>query len=308
MTVLSADRVHFQYGSGRGINGVSLCIERGACLGLLGQNGSGKTTLTRLVLGLLRPQAGSLHLFGEPPGGRRPSLLRRLGVVLDTDVHWDNLSGFQNALFVARSYGLGPQQAEQQLIRLFRMAQLEEQAHDPVATYSLGMRRKLSLVEALSHGPDLLVLDEPTAGLDPAFMCTLTDVIRQRCSAGRSTWVGGNDPEWLAGVASQVVFLQAGEIIAQGTVAQLTAALEPLLEAEITLEHFAPVGRPPMAWVRSVSQQGNEITILMERDHAQIPDLLGWLAAQGAVARAFRLRGCTLRDAFLLRTGAAGDL
>src|SRR5256714_7898418 len=153
------------YTGGKGVFDISLTLAPGEVLGLMGPNGSGKSTLLRMLATASSPTAGQVSWFGNSRA-RDPSIRRRLGVMLDQPAHFEQLSGYQNAWFFARQYGLAEQLCRQRLGELFQCSDLWEARHQRVADYSLGMKRKLHLVEALVHRPSMLLLDEPSLALD----------------------------------------------------------------------------------------------------------------------------------------------
>jgi ABC-2 type transport system ATP-binding protein len=281
--------------NGRGVRGVTLAVAAGECYALLGRNGSGKSTLTRLLLGLERPTGGSLRVPG----------LSRTGAALETSAHWDALTGRANAWFVARAYGLPADTIARRLEALFELADLTGQADEPVGAYSFGMRRKLAIVEALCHEPDLLVLDEPSAGVDAHFQVALADVVRRRCAEGLTTWIAGNDPDWTAAVATRVAFMDEGGILTEGTVEELVDEVSPLREACVTLIAPVPVPAPDFPGLRSFEQDGQVLTALLERDPALVARLVEWAVRHGGEVQSAEVRRPTLRDAFLAATGKA---
>ena len=303
MPVIEALDLIYEYNPGRGVCGLSMSVGRGECYAILGRNGSGKSTLTRLILGLERRQSGRLNVLGRPVKGRSRQMLEKVGAVLDTSPHWENLSGFQNVFFAASSYGMSRRQAEVRVKELLDRSGLKDQAHEPVGTYSFGMRRKLSLIQAFVSDPELMVLDEPTAGVDAHFMAAMTEMIRARCETGKTTFITSNDPEWLAGTVSQVAFMEAGQIIEQGTVDELVARVSTLTEVRISLEDYFRLPDPPMAGIRSFTQTGNVATVFMDKDPLLFPRLIEWISQEGRKIRAIETLGNSLREVFLLRTG-----
>ncbi len=165
LDVLVADHVTRRHANGRGVSDVSLEVAAGEIVGLLGDNGAGKTTLLRVLATLDPPDSGRVRWFGIEDR-RRPDVRARIGVSLDTPVHYASLTGWQNASYFAALYGVPRGLRERRLAELFRWAGIEGARDLRVREYSLGMRRRLTLVEALAHAPQLLVLDEPTLALD----------------------------------------------------------------------------------------------------------------------------------------------
>jgi len=305
-----------EYAPGRGVAGLDLRVPAGECFGVLGRNGSGKSTLARLLLGLERPDAGELEVLGRRlqrrPGG--PGLGQRSGLgsarrqtaaVLDQCAHWEALSAWDNACFTASCYGVPPASIARRLDELFHLAGLEGRSRDPVRTYSFGMRRKLALVQALSVRPALLVLDEPTIGLDPQFQLALSESIQARTRAGLTTWISGNCPEWLEGVAGRVAFLEEGKVAACGTVQALIAEVRVEQELRLTLQSPRRLQAPGIRGVKAFHQQGARVSVIMENDPLLIPRLLEHIARQGSQLAALEVRPCGLKEAFLLKTGKA---
>ena len=293
-----------QFAPGQGVCGVTLGVSAGTCLAVLGRNGSGKSTLTRLLLGIERADAGQVRVLGGPPPWGNPRSLRRLGVALDHAPHWDGLSGWCNGQFFLRAQGGGRGRgAEERLSWWFEQAGLAAQAHQPVRTYSLGMRRKLALVQALVHDPELLVLDEPTAGVDAHFEAVLAEAIRRRGSRGRSTWVAGNDPEWIGTLDGQVALLDAGRVVAGGTVAELVAESCPWRKVSIRLARPLSAGLEVPPGVRVLDGEGTCLEALLGEAPALLADLLASLAKRGGEVVSLEVRGASLREVLLLHTG-----
>jgi ABC-2 type transport system ATP-binding protein len=296
-----AENIVRRYGRGRGIEGLSLSVPTGQCLGVLGANGSGKTTLTRLVAGLERVQQGSLWVLGGPacPGPR--ALRRRCGVALEAPAHWEQLSGRQNLWFFARQYGLAGPRLAQRVADLLAEADLGAQADDPVATYSFGMRRKLGILEALVHDPDLLILDEPSAGTDAAFLDRLVQWIRQRCERGATTWIADNDAHWLSRAATHAVLLREGRIVAEGNVSELMVSVQARNRIEILLEQPDFRAVPDLRGIEAFRCEGHRITAQIHGHNGMPVQLLQWIGTHGGCVRSMEIRSVTLGDALAQR-------
>ncbi len=307
MPVIEAHNIVCQFAPGRGVCGVSLSIEPGQCYILLGRNGSGKTTFTKLLLGLSKCDSGKLTVLGCDLSAGTREHLTRCGVASDSAVHWDNLTGRANAYFVARSYGLSDQQITHRLDGLLAEADLLAQADEPVATYSFGMRRKLSIIQAVLHEPELLILDEPTAGLDAHFTANLAGMIAARSEKNLTTWLAGNDPDFAADVASHVAFMDAGKIITEGTPAQLIADLSDSQEVSIELQGKTALPRPDLPGLVSFVQDGEQLVSLLENDAHLVGKLIHWITDVGGRIHTVDVRRPRLRDAFITATGRRID-
>ncbi|MDQ6748078.1 MAG: ABC transporter ATP-binding protein [Candidatus Dormibacteraeota bacterium] len=200
------------YRSRRGCFEVDLVVEAGEVLGLMGVNGSGKSTVLSVLSTAERATAGEVRWFGGAarPG---PGLRRRLGVMGDAPVHFDDLTGEQNAYFFARQYGLAPDLAADRLEDLLRWSGLHQSRDLRVAEYSLGMRRRLSIIEALVHGPDLVLMDEPTLGLDHLGAADLAARLREEAARGAALVLSTNDAALAERVCDRVLFLHAGRVV-----------------------------------------------------------------------------------------------
>src|SRR3712207_455861 len=157
---------HLYKGSGRGVTGVSLAVDSGEILGLLGPNGSGKSTLLRILSTAVIPDSGTFRVGGADGVKERRRVRAKTGLMVDRPTHYGDLSGWANAFFFARAYGMEEEKATGALAELFDYFDLAEYRDDKVKTYSYGMGKKLALIEAVAHGPELLLLDEPSPGLD----------------------------------------------------------------------------------------------------------------------------------------------
>jgi ABC-type multidrug transport system ATPase subunit len=303
MDPIIAQDVTRLYRNGRGVGQVSISVEAGCCFGVLGSNGSGKTTLTRLVAGLDRIDSGRMLVLGENAFGR-PSHVRRLcGVSLDAPAHWDTLSGRQNLWFFARQFGLNGSVLSRRVDSLLEQAQLSKQADQPVAEYSFGMRRKLSVIEAIVHDPDLLILDEPSAGADVTFLDRLVQWIHDRRGQGKTTWIADNDADWLSRAATDVVLLCDGRIKAEGKVADLTDSVSARSRVDIQLEESGFDAKPSIDGIAAFCCQEDRITADID-DSCELPvKLLHWITSSGGRVRSMEISSITLYEALLGRAG-----
>jgi len=205
------------FGTLRAVDGVDLALPPGRIYGLLGPNGSGKTTLIRLLVGLARPTAGQALILGEAMPSR--SMLARIGYMTQADGVYPELSVWENIRFFAALYGLTERT---RIVRALELVELEGRLDTPVLQLSGGMRRRLSLGCALVHEPPLLVLDEPTVGIDPALRAEFWAHFRQLVAGGRTILVSSHVMDE-ADRCDELLFIRAGRVIAQGSGAEIRA-------------------------------------------------------------------------------------
>jgi ABC-2 type transport system ATP-binding protein len=306
MNAVEAVELVREFMPGRGVCGVTFSVDQGECFAVLGRNGSGKSTIARLILGLESPHSGTLSVLGcDKKGGAPRSCLSRIGAALDASIHWEDLSGRQNAYFAARMHGMGRDHAERRVRDLFELADLGDRASEPVRSYSYGMRRKLSLIQALCHDPDLLVLDEPTIGVDAHFLMILAELVRSRSGSGLSTWISGNDADWIGSVAHRAAFLDYGKIAVMGTVEELVKEVSDFQVVVTRLSKSMNIPRPETRGIRSFEQSGETIRAVLEPEPMLVPEVMQWIVTHGGEIGSVEVRKSTLKDVFLLKTGRA---
>jgi ABC-2 type transport system ATP-binding protein len=199
-----------RFGGFVAVDSVDLDVHPGEVLGLLGANGAGKTTLIRMLLGLLRPSAGEVRLFGEPPSRRTR---RRLGYVPQSLGLYDDLSPNENLAFARSAFG-GDATAPDRDLALGTLADV------PVGQLPLGVQRRVAFAQALAHRPDLLVLDEPTSGVDPLARTRLWETVRDAADRGAAVLVTTHQMEE-AQECDRLVVMAAGRVMARGRVADI---------------------------------------------------------------------------------------
>lgn len=202
------------------VNQLNLCVSAGSIYGFLGPNGAGKTTTIRMLLGLIRPSAGRVEIFGEPLEQNYRGLLARIGTLVETPSYYPHLTGKENVRLIAGLRRLDNQEVQ----RVLRIVDLEKDANRLVKQYSLGMRQRLGLAIGLLGSPRLLVLDEPTNGLDPAGIQEVRALIRQMpIEHGITVFVSSHLLNEVEQIASHIAIINAGRLLFQGAAQDLRA-------------------------------------------------------------------------------------
>ncbi len=201
--------------SGRGVSDVSLSVAPGEVFGLMGPNGSGKSTLLRVLSTAIAPDKGGFSVGGVDGLAGKRKVRARLGLMVDRPTHYDDLTGMANAYFFARAYGMDEGKAEGVLAELFDYFDLAEYAEDKVKTYSYGMGKKLALIEALAHGPEVLLLDEPSLGLDYTSQLAYQRRIRNLAEGGVAVLLASNQVDEVESLCDRAALLHRGKLVAR---------------------------------------------------------------------------------------------
>jgi ABC-2 type transport system ATP-binding protein len=211
------------YGRGGGgrfaLDGLDLVVPSGGVFGVLGRNGAGKTTALRCLLGLVRPTSGVCRVLGVDSSSDLHRVIRRIGALIETPGLAPSLTGRRNLALLARLDRIGAAGVE----RALRAAGLAERADDPVATYSLGMRQRLGIAAALLRDPEVVVLDEPANGLDPAGIAEIRRLLVSLAAEGRTVIVSSHLLDEAEKMCDRVAVIDAGRCVAVGPIADLLA-------------------------------------------------------------------------------------
>jgi ABC-2 type transport system ATP-binding protein len=216
-----------RFGERTAVDRVELRVPRGSAFGYLGPNGAGKTTLIRMLLGLTRPSAGTMRLLGRPVPTERAAALARVGAIVEEPHFLNYLSGGENLRVVAAAREPA---AQGRIDAVLARVGLGARAGDRVATYSQGMRQRLGVARALLADPELLILDEPMNGLDPAGIQEMREMIRALVAEGRTVLLSSHLLDEVEKVCDQVAIVDRGHVVAQGPIAELAGGGTPTVE------------------------------------------------------------------------------
>lgn len=215
--VIEADRLVKHFGATEAVRGVSFAIRPGTCMGLLGPNGAGKTTTMRMIMGLTRPTGGAIRAFGEPAAALRRATRARIGLVPQDDNLDPDLSVVRNLELYGRYYGLEPGRITRRIGELLAFMQLESKAEARVNQLSGGMKRRLTIARALIADPDLVILDEPTTGLDPQARVLIWRQLQALKRSGKTLLLTTHYMDEAERLCDSIILVDHGRILAEDT-------------------------------------------------------------------------------------------
>ena len=286
-----------RYGRLSAVQDLVLEVQRGRVYGFLGPNGAGKTTTIAMVLGLIAPTDGHVEMFGMDTREHLSQALHRTGAILEGQAYYPLLSARDNLRVWAAVSG---NVAAKRIDDVLALVGLAERSNDKVNTYSQGMKQRLGLATALLHDPELLVMDEPTNGLDPAGIREFRDLIRQLAAAGKTVFVSSHLLGEVELMCDDVGIVKNGRLITQGPVAELLRQGEAL-ELQVTDPVRAVEVLQAIDWVRGVTSGDGRLVVEAPRDRAA--ELSKALADQQIYLSELRPREGSLEDFFLEVTG-----
>jgi ABC-2 type transport system ATP-binding protein len=273
---------------------VNFKVRQGEVFGFLGPNGAGKTTTIAMLLGLVRPTQGSAEVLGYDIRHNLNVALHRVGAIIETPAFYPYLSGIDNLRIFARIIG---GDAENYIPVLLNQVGLIGRGRDKVGTYSMGMRQRLGLASALLGNPELLILDEPTNGLDPAGMQEMRVLIRSLVDeGGKTVFLSSHLLHEVEQVCDRVLILNKGRIIAQGEVAVLLDQTHGI-EIRIDGAHQAAEILSRIEWVTAADSDGEWVRVKTPPERA--PELLAALAVHDLYPLEVRPMALTLESLFL---------
>ena len=266
-----------RYGATVALDGLDLSVARGEVFGLLGPNGAGKSTTMGILTGTVLADEGAVSVAGGSP--TEPSVRRRIGLAPQALALYPLLTGRENVAFFARMYGLEGRALEARCDAVLRFVQLEDRQHDRARGYSGGMQRRLNLAAALVHEPELVLLDEPTAGVDPQSRHAIHELVKALRNEGRTVVYTTHYMEEAAALCDRIAIVDHGRVLALGTLDELVAT------------------------------HGGDATLVVRRGSSELREAarealarLNQIAAEGVIDE-FRLERPTLEQVFLNLTG-----
>jgi len=287
------------FGKRRAVEALDLAIPTGAVFGFLGPNGAGKTTTIRMLLGLIRPTSGGGKILGHDIQRERAAIIPRVGAIVESPAFYPYLSGRDNLVVLARTSG---QLDPQRITEMLDLVDLQSRAGDKVKTYSLGMKQRLAIAGALLNRPDIIFLDEPTNGLDPAGTVEVRQLIQRLGETGHTIFLSSHLLHEVEQVCSDVAIINQGRMVVQGRVAELTRQQTALLIEAEPMPLVQAVAERLGAEPKTVGVRTTQVELPLER----APELTAALVKAGAQIFQLTQQRSSLEQRFLELTATSG--
>jgi ABC-2 type transport system ATP-binding protein len=302
--VLRTEKLSKRYGQRLAVDHLNLEVRRGEIMGFLGPNGAGKTTSIRMMLGLIAPTDGRVQIFGADVAHQRAAILPRVGALIEQPALYSYMSGHDNLRAVAAVLGGVP---EERIDTVLHQVGLGVRQKDRVSTYSLGMKQRLGVAIALLNDPDLLILDEPANGLDPAGIVEMRDLMRRLAADGKTVFISSHVLHEVQQLCTRVAIINLGRLVTETTIEDLVKGQgEFAVQVERADDALAAVRSQTWGRGARLDDAGQLVT--------QSPDgrgrtLVSFLVSAGFVPDALQPATRDLEQVFLSLTGnGTGDI
>ena len=300
--VLQTKGLSKTFGRIEAVKNLNLELRRGEVFGFLGPNGAGKSTTVGMILGLIAPTAGSIELFGVKQDGHRWPALRRIGAIVEEPAFYPYLSGWDNLAVLAKSIGDIP---KSKVTEVLERVGLLDRAKDQYGHYSMGMKQRLGIASTLLRDPELIILDEPTNGLDPAGTKEIRDLIPKLAHESRAILLCSHLLHEVEMVCSHVAIIKQGTVIVDAPIKELLSQ-GSVLQIKVNDVEKATAILSSLSWIKSIKKEGDYLIVDVPQDRSADVNLA--LAQKGILVSELVNRTASLESIFLQLTGGvSGD-
>ena len=303
--MLLTQEVWKSYGSRPAVMGVSFSAAAGEMVGLLGPNGAGKSTTVAMICGLTQPDRGSVSIGGETIASDASRVKRRIGLVPQDIALYEDLAAIRNLELFGALYGISGALLRERCAQALELVGLADRAHDKPQAFSGGMKRRLNIACALIHDPDLLLLDEPTVGVDPQSRNAIFENLATLKARGKTLVYTTHYMEEAERLCDRIVIIDQGKVVASGSLEELYRQLPAAESLNVDVAGDTAVDTAALMrelGVKSASEAHGKLTLGID-DLAQAAPVLAWLAAHGHAIHRVASGHVTLENVFLALTG-----
>jgi ABC-type multidrug transport system ATPase subunit len=290
------------YGRLVAVNQLDLKVQTDTIHGFLGPNGAGKTTTIKILVGLLKPNSGSVSILGQELGWDQPDVRSRIGYMPELPKLPKHLKGRELLDIYGRMYGMSEEERKKQIPALLDMVDLRERENDLIGKYSKGMQQRLGMAQALLNEPELVILDEPSLGLDPVGMVEVREIMREMAKEGITIFLSSHLLSEIQQVCTHVTIIDKGVAVASDTLKQISTKVRRpiIIEAEVDkLSKTVTKKVKELPFVMNVSKDGKKLLIEVKTHNDVRSQVSQAITAGGGIVISMKLKGESLEDVFM---------
>jgi ABC-2 type transport system ATP-binding protein len=306
MNAIEVTNLAKHYGSVKAVDGLTFTVAKGEFYGLLGPNGAGKTTTIRMLTGLTKPSSGTAKVAGRDCTREALAVKKRIGVVSEVSNLYNELSAWDNLMFIAELYGVDKPTRTDRAKKLLEAFQLYERRSDRLLEYSKGMKRRVRIAAALLHSPEVLFLDEPTSGLDVQSSRVIRSIIKQLNSEGVTIFLTTHFIDEADQLCDRVAIIGQGRIVVEGSPEKLKSSLQAEHAVEVAVDKDASgleLFLESSAGVKEVIKRGDKYEIRTSDPSVTIDEVAQFARSKGLKIVSLNTKEPSLEDVFVRHTG-----
>lgn len=304
--VAAVENLKMQYGNKTAVDGISFEVREGEVLGLLGPNGAGKSTTIHILSGILSPSSGNVSILGHSLKKGSKEMKQGIGIVPQDIAIYEEISAEKNVRFFASLYSLKREELKARVKEALELVQLYDRKNDKPKTFSGGMKRRLNIACAIAHQPKLIIMDEPTVGIDPQSRNHILESIKELKARGASIIYSTHYMEEVEAISDRIMVMNEGRIIANGTKEELYRKVNKEITYTFQLTHVQQLNKNSIREIKGVtgvdfSDHQLKVTVQQNQDH--LSQVIEELGSQGCSILSMNKKEASLETVFLELTG-----
>jgi len=300
-----------RYGSLTAVDKLDLRVKTNTIHGFLGPNGAGKTTTIKILVGLLKPNEGIVKIFGDEAKGDVPDIRLKIGYMPELPKFPKHLTGYELLDIYGEMYGLTKMARKEQVPKLLEMVGLQERGRDRIGKYSKGMQQRVGIAQALINEPELVILDEPSLGLDPVGMVEVRELVKGIAKMGTTVFISSHLLHEVQQVCSEITIINRGISLASGTIEEISAKFAKLAAMEVEVSEYSDVvikKLKELPFVAQISVDGKKITIQTETKEDVRAQVSKTITDSGGIIVSMNLKEQSLEDVFMKLVAESGGV
>ncbi|MFH0347691.1 ATP-binding cassette domain-containing protein [Bacillus vallismortis] len=304
--VAAVKELKMQYGNKTAVDGISFEVREGEVLGLLGPNGAGKSTTIHILSGVLSASSGNVTILGHNVKKRSKEMKKGIGIVPQDIAIYEDISAEKNVRFFASLYSLKGEELKARVKEALELVQLYDRKDDKPKTFSGGMKRRLNIACAIAHQPKLIIMDEPTVGIDPQSRHHILESIKELKTRGASIIYSTHYMEEVEAISDRIIIMNEGKIIANGTKEELYREVNKEIIYAFQLAHVQPLNKNSIREIKGVTEvdfSDHQLKVTVQQNQNHLSEIIAELSAQGCSILSMNKQEVSLETVFLELTG-----